>query len=60
MLTVPLNLKLCFFHFLKELRISDDTSCIANLSTSLVKPGYTAHDSAFSDVRQVRNLLEWL
>ena len=59
-LTVALYLDLCLLHLFHEARVSDHTSCVANLAACFVETRDDAHDCPFSNVRQVCYLFKWL
>lgn len=54
------NRRLSFFHLSKEIRITNDTSCISNFSTDFVKSRNETHDGTLWYVSEGRYLGEWL
>lgn len=59
-LTIPLDQSLGFFHFSKQVGVSNDPSGISDFSTSLVQSRDYPHDSPFRYIRQLNDLGEWL
>ena len=59
-LTVSFDLHLCFFHFLEQLCVSDDTSRVPHFPTRLVQTRDNPHDRTLRDIRQFSDLLERL
>jgi hypothetical protein len=59
-LTIPFDQCLCFFHFRKQVGITNYPSCISDFTTSLIQPRNDPHNGSFGNISQLDNIGEWL
>jgi hypothetical protein len=59
-LTIPLDQCLRFLHLSKQIRISNNSRSIPDLSASLVQSRNNPHNRSFGNISQLNNLGKWL